>query len=111
MQARIWDESISVVLPRAIFTAFPLSIWDHGDKIGARMAFKDAYPAALEKYGGETSVSLGDDAEGHAPCVLGALRDGLIGRDRAKGMLPHLSDVIDAIEPPEEQARLEKQDG
>ena len=77
VRARLWDESISVVLPRAIFTAFPLSIWNHGDKVGARMAFKDAYPAALERHGGAMTVSLGEDAEGHAPCVLEALRNGL----------------------------------
>ena len=59
MKSRLWDEDATIVVPAAVLMAFPFGIWGMGDKVGARMAFKDAYPAALAKYGDEVEVSLG----------------------------------------------------
>ena len=37
-------------LPRAIRESFPHSLWDTGDKTGARMAFIEAYAKNVLKY-------------------------------------------------------------
>ena len=51
MRARLWDEDATIVVSTAVIRAFPFGIWRMGDKVGARMAFKDAYPAMLVRYG------------------------------------------------------------
>ena len=93
MKARIWDEDATIVTPRAVFMAFPFGIWEMGDKVGARMAFKDAYPAALAKYGVHVEVSLGHHVAGRAPAVLDAFRTGMIAQEEARLLLPDLSDA------------------
>ena len=104
MQARIWDESLTTVIPEAIFVSFPFSIWNQGDRIAARMAFKESYPAHLQKHGGHMAVILGNDLEGRAPIVLAALRDGIISRNHARAVLPPgRAGEIDAIAPPAEK--------
>ena len=40
VRSRIWDEEITLVIPQAILHAWPSALWDAGDKVGARMAFK-----------------------------------------------------------------------
>ena len=97
MQARLWDEDATIVVSTAVFRAFPFAIWDMGDKVGARMAFKDAYPAALAKYGGQVVVSLGHHKAGRAPAVLDAVRTGLIERQAARLLLPHLTETEFAL--------------
>ena len=52
MKSRLWDEDATIVVPAAVLMAFPFGIWGMGDKVGARMAFKDAYPAAACKIRG-----------------------------------------------------------
>ena len=47
--AKLWDEDATVVIPQAIFTAFPFALWP--DTVAARMAFKEAYPEALREHG------------------------------------------------------------
>ena len=47
MKSRLWDEDATIVVSTAVFRAFPFAVWGMGDKVGARMAFKEAYPAAL----------------------------------------------------------------
>ena len=65
-----------MVLPRAILAAFPFELWP--DEIAARMAFKDAYPAKLRKYGMEVVISDGHDPGGRAPAIASAVEQGLI---------------------------------
>ena len=93
MRARIWDEDATIVAPKAVFMAFPFGIWRMVDKVGARMAFKDAYPAALAKYGDQVVVSLGHHKAGRAPAVLDAVRTGMIGPLAARSALPQLTDA------------------
>ena len=93
MISRLWDEYLTIFVPRAVFRAFPFATWGMGDKVGARMAFKDAWPAALAKYGDQVLVSLGHHVAGRAPAVLDAVRTGLIGSLAARSALPHLTDV------------------
>ena len=97
MISRLWDEDATIVVSRAAFRAFPFSIWDMGDKVGARMAFKDAWPAALAKYGGQVVVSLGYHEKSRAAAVLDAVRTGMIERQAARSLLPHLTDAEFAL--------------
>ena len=86
--AKLWDEAATVVIARAIFAAFPFALWP--DQVAARMAFKEAYPAALREYGGEMFVSLGHDVEGRAPVIAEAVQRGLITVDQARYLLPDI---------------------
>ena len=93
MISRLWDENATMVVSTAVFRAFPFATWDMVDKVGARMAFKDAYPAALAKYGDQVVVSLGHHKAGRAPAVLDAVRTGMIGPLTARSALPQLTDA------------------
>ena len=90
-----------MVVPRAIFQAFPFSIWAAGDKIGARMAFKDAFPAAQETYGMGCIVSEGCDPDGREPAILEALRRELIPNLMAQQLLPHMAGEIAKLAKPD----------
>ena len=81
------------MVSRAVFRAFPFAIWGMGDKIGARFAFKDAWPAARAKYGDQVEVSLGHHKAGRAAAVLDAVRTGLIEQRAARLLLPQLTDA------------------
>ncbi len=59
MKSRLWDDDITIEVSMAVYNAFPFGMWKRGDKAGARMAFKDAWPAARAKYGDQVEVSLG----------------------------------------------------
>ena len=93
MKSRLWDEDATIVVSTAVFRSFPFATWDMGDKVGARMAFKDAFPAALAKYGDHVVVSLGHHEAGRIPVILDAVRAGIIEQREARLMLPHLSDA------------------
>ena len=101
--ARPWDEDATLVLPRAIFESFPFALWP--DRVAARMAFKDAYPEKLERYGDEVFVSLGHNAQGRETAILDAVRRGLVSREAAIEKLPHLSE--DRLPPPPSGALAE----
>ena len=53
VRARLWDDDATIVIPAAIIQAWPHALWKAGDKVGARMAFKDAYPERLDDCGDE----------------------------------------------------------
>ena len=89
--ACIFDQSRTVVIETAIFTAFPFALWPD-DKIGARMAFKAAYPRELRKHGGAMFVSLGFDPELRRQVIVDAVEAGL---------LPAESGVTQVLEAPE----------
>ena len=86
--ARVWDDELTLVIPQAIFQAFPLALWKTGDRVGARMAFKAAYPQCLAECGDEVFVSLGWDAEGRRTAIDEAVRNGYITQARANKLLP-----------------------
>ena len=93
MRSRLWDDYQTIVVSKAVFRAFPFFTWGEGDKVGARFAFKDKYPAALAKYGDHVVVSMGLDVAGRAPAIFDAVRTGLIERQAARSLLPHLTDA------------------
>ena len=85
--SRLWDESLTVILPRAVFASFPFALWDSGDRIGARMAFKASYTSAKERYGREVQVSIGTDAPGRQTPITEAVEQGLIAPELAARLL------------------------
>ena len=97
MKSRLWDEDATIVVSRAVFRSFPFAIWEMGDKVGARMAFKDAWPAALAKYGDGVEVSMGLDPAGRAPAVLDAVRTGMIEQLMARSLLPDITEAEFAL--------------
>ena len=97
VQAGLWDEGATVVIERAIFTAFPYALWP--DRVAARMAFIEAYPERLRKFGGEMFVSLGWDREGRRGVLLDAVRCGRIPGDHALQVMPELAADVEAILP------------
>ena len=51
VRARIWDQGITLVIPSAILQSWPHALWNVGDKVAARLAFKAAYPKYLADLG------------------------------------------------------------
>ena len=86
--ARIWEDEATLIIPAAIFQAFPLALWNTGDRVAARMAFKDAYPALAARLGDEVFVSLGWDVEGRMSAMDEAVRNKVITEGRAIRLLP-----------------------
>ena len=97
MKSRLWEDDETITVAKAVFNAFPFAIWGMGDKVGARMAFKEAWPAALAKYGDMVEVSMGHHKAGRAPAVLDAVRTGQIKKLTARSLLPHLTDAEFAL--------------
>ena len=91
VRARIWDEDITIVIPSAIMQSWPHAIWNAGDKVGARMAFKAAYPQRLAECGDEVFVSVGWYSEGRRSAIEEAVRNGVITQARASALLPERS--------------------
>ena len=86
-----FDESASVLYTRAIAAARSSArpIWEAGDKIGARMAFKAAYDREVIADGSQDLImSLGHDPEGRAETILRARDVGAITHKRAAQLLP-----------------------
>ena len=93
MKSRLWDDDITIEVSMAVYNAFPFGMWKRGDKAGARMAFKDAWPAARAKYGDQVEVSLGHHKASRAAAVLDAVRTGMIEQRAARLLLPRLTDA------------------
>lgn len=86
-----FDEFETVVMTKEIaearMIAFP--IWQEGDKVGARMAFKTAYDRiVLSAPGPQWFVSEGFDKEKRSIAVMKAVQLGRIGQDVAAKHLP-----------------------
>ncbi len=92
---RASDESETVVWTQEIAEAWGVAreIFAAGDRIGARMAFREAYQRLVERarMSGaqpEWTVSLGDDKARQADAIRDAAAAGLISHDRAQRLLP-----------------------
>ena len=89
VRARIWDQGITLVIPKArSLQSWPPALWNVGDKVAARLAFKAAYPKYLADLGDEVFVSLGWDAEGRRTAIEEAARNGVITQAHAAKLLP-----------------------
>ena len=81
-------EEQTIVVAEAIFVSFP---WGHcivEDKIGARMAFKAAYPDKLARFGSQIIVVEGTDKASKEATVLEAAKNGKISVNQAMAILP-----------------------
>lgn len=66
-------------------------LWEGGDKVGARMAFKEAYQSAVaqaDRRIPQWQVSLGWDKERREEPIRRAIEQGLISHEHAQHMLP-----------------------
>lgn len=89
------DETASVCLTNEMLDAVVVAktVWETGDKIGARMAFKGAYERItserrMQGRAPTWQLSLGDDAEGRVRAAQEALRLGRLPLERVKAYLP-----------------------
>ena len=83
--------------PKAVLACFPHSIWAAGDKVGARMAFKERYASAGGAPGAAWEVSEGLNPAGREPAILEALRLGHLTEDVARHLLPNTPEERFAI--------------
>ena len=81
------DESDTLVVPVAIMQAWPSALWEKGDAVAARMAFKASYPSRRIECGDKWQVSLGHDARRRESAVLEARKLGQITGARAVQIL------------------------
>ena len=110
MQLGIGNEDATVIAPAAILTAFPHALWRAGDKVAARMAFKDKFPAALVTHGMGYTVSEGCEPEGREPAIMEAVRRKLIPSMVAQRLLPHMAREIAALKASANNPLLDKGD-
>ena len=103
------DETETVITTRAIIEAFPFSTWQAGDRVGARMAFKAAYPDKARAFGGEALIFAGWDAAKRETKIREAVSQGLLTMDRARKVLPEADWDGDFLPAPEALARLQHQ--
>lgn len=85
------NEAVTVVAPEAVLRSFPHGAWDDGDHVGARMAFKAAYPDNRARYGNQWVVSDGTDKASREATILEAVKLGRISGDQAKRLMPQIS--------------------
>lgn len=94
------DEAATVVWTDEMAQAFGIArpLLNEGDKIGARMAFRDAYNRIVEqnKRSGVAVrwvPSLGHDPAGREIALTEAARLGRLGHAQVAGLLPHLDGI------------------
>lgn len=93
------DEANTVVVTDQIMYAMPTAtqIYNSGDPIGARMAFKSAYDRLLDeaRAKGETphwKPTLGHDPTRRKGAILAGIEQGLLGRDHLNSVAGLLTD-------------------
>lgn len=82
-----------------------LPIIQEDDMVAGRVAFLEAYKAAVQRARDERlparwTVSLGHDVQGREGPLLEAVRKGRISHDHAQHLLPHATDDIARISGP-----------
>lgn len=100
-----FDEATSVVWTQEMSTAFWIAqpLIDQGEKVAARMAFKEAYlrlvaEAREQRTPAQWSVSLGHDKAGRQPILAAAVEKGRITSDHARKLIPNF-DSVDTVTP------------
>lgn len=90
------DEDTGVVTQEALHAwSIAEPLWEDGDKVGARMAFKEAYQEAVaqsDRRSPQWQVSLGWDVKGREEPIKRAIEQGLISHERVQHMLPQPED-------------------
>lgn len=100
-----FDESTSVVWTEEMSAAFWIAqpLIDQGEKIAARMAFKEAYlrmvgEAREHRKPTRWTVSLGHDKAGRQPILAAAVEKGRISKSHACALIPNF-DSVDTVTP------------
>lgn len=90
------DESKTVVWTDEMASAWGVArpLLEAGDKVGARMAFKEAYAVAVAKARDERlrpkwTASLGDDKYGREPVLMEAVQKGRLSAPHVRAILPY----------------------
>jgi hypothetical protein len=87
------DEADSGVVTGEALRAWgiALSLWEHGDKIGARMAFIDAYRREVSQAATAQpvwTVTIGHDVTGREHVIRRGIEQGKIEADKAQHLIP-----------------------
>lgn len=98
MLPRDEDESVAWTQEMRFAWGVAQPLLDEGDKVGARMAFKEAYTRKVEEHRSnnvpaEWEVSLGQDPHGRTAALDKAVRAGYIGKEHASRLLPYNSET------------------
>jgi hypothetical protein len=100
-----FDESTSVVWTEEMSAAFWIAqpLIDQGEKVAARMAFKEAYlrmvgEAREHRKPARWTVSLGHDKAGRQPILAAAVEKGRISQSHACALIPNFESV-DTVTP------------
>lgn len=98
------DEATSVVWSEEMAQAYGKAapLLDEGDKIGARMAFKEAYAKLVaeardRKAPPKWTPSLGDDVNGRQLALIDAVRANRMGIDHATSLLAAYPDLQEGL--------------
>lgn len=90
------DESATVVWTEEMCQAWgaALPLLRDGDKIGARMAFKEAYAKKVmdardQRRPAKWTASLGDDKSGREPALKAAVEKGRLSAPHVRALLPY----------------------
>jgi len=97
-----FDEAASVCVTEEILLAAQVAapVWERGDRVGARMAFKGAYERLVAERRGQGQtpqwrLSLGWDAERRIAAARGAVTNGRLSAETVQHLLP----APQAVEP------------
>lgn len=87
-------ESGVVTTPASMAWATALPLWEIGDKIGARMAFKETYEREVSGRSGETPewhVTLGYDKDQRETAIRRGIEQGKLTAEKVQHLIPDLS--------------------
>ena len=106
LRLEVWNESRTLVVLKAIVAAFPFALWNAGDRVAARMAFKSRYPEALAEHGNATHVSLGHTAEQREEAIRDATATGRLTHAEATRALTHAGSGTPQAAPEQVKAEI-----
>ena len=93
------ERETGVITPEAMQAwTIAMPLWDGGDQIGARMAFREAYVRLVAECTARRptwTVTLGYDRDARVAPIQRAVEAGRLTHDEAQKFLPHYSDGDD----------------
>jgi hypothetical protein len=99
-----YDESASVVWTEEMCQAWAIAapLLDDGDRVGARMAFKENYTKAVtlardQKLPAKWTPSLGHDVDGRETVLIAAVKKGRLALDHVKELIPSFAISKDGL--------------
>ena len=90
------NESLTLVIPEIAMQAMGMGVLDAGDKVGARMAFKEAYNRLAGSLKADEKpqwfVSAGTDKQQMTQAIMQAVEQGRLTKSHANALLPSEAD-------------------